>query len=213
VKQIFAALALVVSLLVCAVARADGPADDAAVRNRVTCYPFGIDKIGRGDRDGGLAIWRECFAPNFEFSAFIGRGEPTNCPGPSCPFPKDMPAIEMRAAFAKRAFDGGGFVKTSHHLTNLAVSFPGADRATVQRLCAGLALESGQHGRGRAGHMGCRTGPHRRQMADHQGKAGRGWRGRHCTAAGSAARPGGARSARAGALRPTAIAVARADSS
>jgi hypothetical protein len=131
VKQIFAVLVLVPSLLACAAARADGPADDAAVRNRVTCYPFGIDRIGRGDRDGGLAIWKECFAENFEFSAFIGRGEPTNCPGPSCSFPKDMPAIEMRAAFAKRAFDGGGFVKTSHHLTNVAVSFPGADRATV----------------------------------------------------------------------------------
>ena len=28
-------------------------------------------------------------------------------------------------------FDGGGFVKTSHHLTNLTVSFSGADHATV----------------------------------------------------------------------------------
>lgn len=124
-------VALVLSLLACAAARADGAADDAAVRNRVTCYPFGIDRIGRGDIDGGIAIWKECFGPNFEFSAFIGRGEPTNCPGPSCPFAKDMNAVEMRAAFAKRAFDGGGFVKTSHHLTNVTVSFPGPDRATV----------------------------------------------------------------------------------
>jgi hypothetical protein len=42
-----------------------------------------------------------------------------------------MTSIEMRAAFAKRAFDGGGFVKTSHHLTNVTVAFPGADRAVV----------------------------------------------------------------------------------
>jgi hypothetical protein len=124
-------VAFVLSLLACTAARADGAADDAAVRNRVTCYPQGIDRIGRGDNDGGIAIWKECFAPNFEFSAFIGRGEPTNCPGPSCPFAKDMSAVEMRAAFAKRAFDGAGFVKTSHHLTNVAVSFPGPDRATV----------------------------------------------------------------------------------
>jgi hypothetical protein len=130
-KNISVVMALVLTSMACAAARADGRADDAAVRNRVTCYPFGIDKIGRGDRDGGVAIWKECFASNFEFSAFIGRGEPTNCPGPSCSFPKDMAAIEMRAAFAKRAFDGGGFVKTSHHLTNVTVSFPGADRATV----------------------------------------------------------------------------------
>jgi SnoaL-like domain len=130
-KNVSAVMALVLTSMACAAARADGPADDAAVRNRVTCYPFGIDKIGRGDRDGGVAIWKECFASNFEFSAFIGRGEPTNCPGASCPFPTDMAAIEMRAAFAKRAFDGAGFVKTSHHLTNVTVSFPGADRATV----------------------------------------------------------------------------------
>jgi hypothetical protein len=37
----------------------------------------------------------------------------------------------MRAAFAKRAFDAAGFVKTSHHLTNVAVSFPTADTAVV----------------------------------------------------------------------------------
>ncbi len=124
-------VALVLFLVVGDTAQADGPADDAAVRNHVTCYPQGIDRIGRGDRDGGIAIWKECFASNFEFSAFIGRGEPTDCPGPSCPFAKDMSAVEMRAAFAKRAFDGAGFVKTSHHLTNVAVSFPGPDRATV----------------------------------------------------------------------------------
>ena len=126
-----AVVALVLLLFACTFARADGAADDAAVRNRVTCYPQGIDRIGRGDNDGGIAIWKECFAPNFEFSAFIGRGEPTNCPGLSCPFAKDISAVEMRAAFARRAFDGAGFVKTSHHLTNVAVSFPGPDRATV----------------------------------------------------------------------------------
>jgi hypothetical protein len=42
-----------------------------------------------------------------------------------------MSSIEMRAAFAKRAFDGGGFVKTSHHLTNITVSLASADKASV----------------------------------------------------------------------------------
>ena len=130
-KHIPVALALALSVMPCAAARADGAADDAAVRNHITCYPFGIDKIGRGDLQGGIAIWKECFAPDFAFSAFIGRGEPVNCPGPSCPFPKQMTAIDMRAAFAKRAFDGGGFVKTSHHLTNVTIGFPASDRATV----------------------------------------------------------------------------------
>ena len=130
-KNLAIALAILAAMLNASAACADGASDDAAVRNRVTCYPFGIDKIGRGDSEGGLAIWKDCFAPNFEFSALIGRGEPTNCPGASCPFPKDMNPVEMRALFAKRAFDGGGFVKTSHHLTNVTVSFPIADVATV----------------------------------------------------------------------------------
>lgn len=130
-KHIKMAMVLAFGLGACGGARADGPADDAAVRNRVTCYPFGIDKIGRGDHDGGIAVWNDCFAPTFEFSAFLGRGEPINCPGSSCPFPSDMPAIEKRAAFAKRAFDGAGFVKTSHHLTNVTVSFRDADHASV----------------------------------------------------------------------------------
>jgi hypothetical protein len=111
--------------------RAQSAADYEAVRNHITCYPFGIDKIGRGDSDAGVATWKDCFAPDFEFFAFIGRGEPTNCPGANCPFPKEMNSIEMRAAFAKRAFDGGGFVKTSHHLTNITISFASPDKANV----------------------------------------------------------------------------------
>jgi len=125
------ALPAFAAILSITAAHADGPADDAAVRNRITFYPFGIDRIGRGDHEGGLAVWKQCFSPQFEFSAFIGRGEPTNCPGASCPFAKDMTPVEMRAAFARRAFEGGGFVKTSHHLTNITVSFPSADAATV----------------------------------------------------------------------------------
>jgi SnoaL-like domain len=112
-------------------AQAQTTSDDEAVRNQITCYPFGIDKIGGGDEAAGLAIWKQCFAPDFAFSAFIGRGEPTDCPGAKCPFPKEMGPIDMRVAFARRAFEGGGFVKTSHHLTNITTSFVSADQASV----------------------------------------------------------------------------------
>lgn len=112
-------------------AHAQTPSADSEVRNHITCYPLGIDKIGKGEQEAGVAIWKDCFAPDFAFALFIGRGVPVECPGPSCPFPKEMSAIEMRAAFARRAFDGGGFVKTSHHLTNVAVSFASADKASV----------------------------------------------------------------------------------
>jgi hypothetical protein len=127
-KQILMAIALCASV---AGAQAQTLSADSEVRNQITCYPFGIDKIGKGEQEAGVEVWKSCFAPDFEFSLFIGRGAPTNCPGPSCPFPKEMSTIEMRAAFAKRAFDGGGFVKTSHHLTNMSVSFPSADKASV----------------------------------------------------------------------------------
>jgi hypothetical protein len=130
-KWVFGAMIVGVLIVASSMVRAQSPADDVAIRNHITCYPFGIDKIGRGDMDAGVATWKNCFAPNFEFSAFIGRGEPTNCPGASCPFPKEMSSIEMRAAFAKRAFDAGGFVKTSHHLTNITTSFVSPDRANV----------------------------------------------------------------------------------
>ena len=114
-----------------ATAQAQDASADSEVRNQIACYPFGIDRIGKGDKEAGVEIWKNCFAPNFEFSLFIGRGDPVNCPGPACPFAKEMSSIEMRAAFAKRAFDGGGFVKTSHHLTNVSVSFPSANKASV----------------------------------------------------------------------------------
>jgi hypothetical protein len=126
-------LAFIALLLLVApgMSRAQTAADAEAVRNLVTCYPFGIDKIGRGDSDAGIALWKQCFASDYAFSVFIGYGEPTVCPGDKCPFPKEMGTVDMRAAYAKRAFDGGKFVKTSHHLTNMAVSFVDADHAVV----------------------------------------------------------------------------------
>lgn len=126
-------LAIIALLFVAApgLARAQSALDYEAVRNQVTCYPFGIDRIGRGDADAGMAVWKQCFAPDYAFSVFIGYGEPTVCPGDKCPFPKDMSPVEMRAAFAKRAFEGGKFVKTSHHLTNVTVSFAGKKHAIV----------------------------------------------------------------------------------
>jgi hypothetical protein len=65
--------AMIVGVLIVAssIARAQNAADYEAIRNHVTCYPFGIDRIGRGDSDAGVAIWKDCFAPDFEFSAFI----------------------------------------------------------------------------------------------------------------------------------------------
>lgn len=112
-------------------ASAQTPADHEAVRNHIICYPTGIDTIGRGEFDAGVSAWKQCFSQDFAFSLFFGRGEPIDCPGAKCPMPATMSATDMRAAMAKRAFETGGYQKTSHHLTNVKVTFASADRAVV----------------------------------------------------------------------------------
>ena len=78
------------------------------MRNHLSCYPFGIDAIGRGNIEEGINTWKGCFAPDYKFSVFLGRGEPTVCPGDKCSFPKGMGSIEMRANLAKRYLTGPG---------------------------------------------------------------------------------------------------------
>ena len=124
---------LLAALLLAAFGRtavAAGVADELAVRNHITCYPFGIDQIGRGDFDAGLAIWKQCFSGDYRFTVNVGRGD-TVCPGDACPFPKEMSTVEMRANFARKAFQASGFVRTSHHITNVRVAFPDKSHATV----------------------------------------------------------------------------------
>ena len=122
---------LAVMILAAMSARAQSPADYEAVRNHIVCYPVGIDMIGRGEMDAGVAAWKQCFSTDLQFNLFFGRGDPIACPGANCPMPATMNAVDMRAAMAKRAFETAGYQKTSHHLTNVKVSFASADRATV----------------------------------------------------------------------------------
>jgi hypothetical protein len=127
-----AALALVLGLAnFTASAEPSDPGLQETVRNRLSCYPFGIDAIGRGNLDQGITIWKGCFAPDYKFSVFLGRGEPTVCPGDKCSFPNTMNSIEMRANLAKRVFDGAGFVRTSHHVTNATITIVDATHARV----------------------------------------------------------------------------------
>jgi hypothetical protein len=80
----------------------------------------------------GINIWKGCFAPDYKFAVFLGRGEPTLCPGDKCPFPKGMGSIEMRANLAKRVFDGAGFIRTSHHVTNATITMVDSGHARVR---------------------------------------------------------------------------------
>jgi hypothetical protein len=114
-----------------AAAGSSDPALQETVRNHLGCYPFGIDAIGRGNLEQGVTIWKGCFAPDYKFSVFLGRGEPTVCPGEKCSFPATMSSIEMRAALARKVFDGAGFVRTSHHVTNATITMSDPDHAQV----------------------------------------------------------------------------------
>jgi hypothetical protein len=125
-------VALITAMLCCAaIAEPSSPGLQESVRNHLSCYPFGIDAIGRGKMEEGIAIWKGCFAPDYKFSVFLGRGEPTVCPGEKCSFPKDMSSIEMRANLAKKVFDGAGFIRTSHHVTNATITMIDPGHAKV----------------------------------------------------------------------------------
>ncbi|USJ28431.1 nuclear transport factor 2 family protein [Ensifer adhaerens] len=101
------------------------------VRNHVSCYPFGLDKIGAGDHAAGMAIWNKCYAPDFKFRVEV-PGRTVTCPGDGCPFPKDMDPISMRAAFAESEYRSYKFIRTSHHLTNITVNPTSEDEADVK---------------------------------------------------------------------------------
>ena len=105
--------------------------DYEAVRNHVTCYPFGIDKIGQGKLEDGKSIWNSCFTPKFKFNVCLGYGEPTVCPGDKCTL-SGANSIEKRAELAKNTFEHANFVKTSHHLTNITIAFENPDLASVK---------------------------------------------------------------------------------
>jgi hypothetical protein len=105
--------------------------DHLGVLNHVTCYPFGLDQIGRGDTAAGIEEWKKCFAPDYKFSVFLGFGQPTECPGEKCQLP-GANSIEKRAAFARSIYDKAGYVRTSHQLSNQTVSFTGADSVHVK---------------------------------------------------------------------------------
>lgn len=105
--------------------------DHLAILNHISCYPYGLDRIGRGETAAGIEEWKGCFAPDFRFSVFLGFGQPTECPGDKCELP-GANSIEKRAALARGIYDKAGYVRTSHQLSNQTVSFTGADAAHVK---------------------------------------------------------------------------------
>jgi hypothetical protein len=106
-------------------------ADHLSALNHVSCYPFGLDQIGRGDVAAGVQEWKTCFAPDFKFWVFLGFGQPTECPGPRCDL-EGATSIDKRAALARRIYQNAGYVRTSHQLSNQTVSFTGPDTVHIK---------------------------------------------------------------------------------
>jgi hypothetical protein len=102
------------------------------VRDHVTCYPFGLDKIGAGDVAAGKEIWQGCFAKDYTFTISIPGMAVVVCPGEKCPLPKEMDSVSMRAACARHAYDLFKFIRTNHHLTNITITSATDDRAEVK---------------------------------------------------------------------------------
>ena len=96
------------------------------IQQVTNCFPYGIDAIGAGDFDGGLAIWEGCLADDFSFAFSFGPGSPLiECPSPDCPIQEFSSRAELRALFAQVAFEASGYTATHHNLTNVNVDVNG----------------------------------------------------------------------------------------
>lgn len=122
------------ALLLCGAATmpASAQSDQRDLSNLAACYAEGIDAIGAGKPDAGVAIWRRCFSEDLRFSMSFGPAFSMSCPGEKCPFPPAMNGLERRVALAKGTFERAGYVATSHHLTSLSVKQATADSAQLK---------------------------------------------------------------------------------
>jgi hypothetical protein len=120
-SRVLGLLLVVLALGACATAAPSSRATDHLdILNHVSCYPFGLDQIGRGDVPGGTETWKQCFTEDYQFSLFLGFGERT----------VDR-SIDKRVAFARRIYESQGYVRTSHHLANQRVTFTDSAQAQV----------------------------------------------------------------------------------
>ena len=106
--------------------------EERALSNIAACYADGIDAIGAGHADSGLAIWKGCFSEDLHFEMHFGPAYSVTCPGDKCPFPASMIGLARRVALAKGTFERAGYVATNHHLTSVSVELLQPDLAQVK---------------------------------------------------------------------------------
>ena len=112
----------------------DGYADTyAEIVNHVACFPHGIDMIGRGEVEAGVAVWNECWGEDLVSRlGFVSAS--ITCPGEDCVFLAGQPDLRgpaMRGALAQIGFDMMKLHATHHQLDTLRVEFDGPENAIV----------------------------------------------------------------------------------
>ena len=83
-------------------------------------FAYGIDAIGRGDYDRGVAMWEESLADDYSFKfTFYPGGPSMECPGPECPIQEFDSRARLRADFAQGEFHRQGYTATQHQMINV----------------------------------------------------------------------------------------------
>jgi hypothetical protein len=93
--------------------------DRQEIEDLAYCYAAGTDAIGRGDVQGGKAIYQTCFTPN----AVIAASYPGNDPNG----PPDLTTIgpDAWAGVVESVFAQAGYVGTQHLISNVRIQVNG----------------------------------------------------------------------------------------
>ena len=95
------------------------PSARAEIEDLTYCYAAGTDAIGRGDVEGGKAIYHTCFTPNAEIGASYPGSDPNA--------PPDLVSIgpDAWAAVVESVFADAGYQSTQHLISNVRINITG----------------------------------------------------------------------------------------
>lgn len=93
-------------------------ADEAEIEKLTYCYAEATDTIGRGDLEGGRALYQKCFTPNAVVAAYYPGDDPN---GP----PSLISGPSEWADVAQNEFVTAGYVSTQHLNGNVVVKVQG----------------------------------------------------------------------------------------
>ena len=95
-------------------------------------FAYGIDAVGRGDLERGVALWEEALADDYSFKfTFFPGGPSVECPGPECPIQDFESLARLRADFAHAEFKRQGYLATQHQMHNVELRSREGNRANV----------------------------------------------------------------------------------